>query len=93
MKRFLTFMVVNVALFAPQIGSAQSAEFNPEILIAKGRIAYSNLAKACIFRVGAVGYSGRVVAEKIKEARYSFIPFVLKAREHVDSAGSALRAE
>ena len=59
MKRFLTFMVVNVALFAPQIGSAQSAEFNPEILSAKGRIAYSNLAKACIFRVGGVGYSGQ----------------------------------
>jgi len=65
MKRFLTFMVVNVALFAPQIGTAQSAEFNPEILSAKGRIAYSNLAKAGIFRVGGVGYSGQRSKEEL----------------------------
>ena len=65
MKRFLTFMVVNITLFGAQIGSAQTAEFNPEILSAKARIAYSKLAKACIFRVGGVGYAGQTSQEEL----------------------------
>lgn len=65
MKRFLTFMVVNVTLFGAQIGSAQTAQFNPEILSAKARIAYSKLAKACIFRVGGVGYAGQTSKEEL----------------------------
>lgn len=64
MKRFLTFMVV-VALFGAQIGSAQTAEFNPEILSAKARIAYSKLAKTCIFRIGGVGYGGQTSKEEL----------------------------
>jgi hypothetical protein len=63
MKRFVTLMVVNVALFGAYIGSAQTAEFNPEILSGKARIAYSKLAKACIFRVGGVGYAGQTSKE------------------------------
>ena len=65
MKRFLTFMVVNVALFGAQIGSAQTAEFDPEILSAKAKIAYSKLAKTCIFRVGGVGYGGQTSKEEL----------------------------
>lgn len=65
MKRFLTFMVFNVALFGAQIGSAQSEEFKPEQLSPKGRTAYSKLAKACIFRVGGVGYSGETSKEEL----------------------------
>jgi hypothetical protein len=58
-------MIVNVALFGAQIGSAQTAEFNPEILSAKARIAYSKLAKACVFRVGGVGYGGQTSKEEL----------------------------
>ena len=58
-------MVFNVALFGAQICSAQSTEFNPEILSAKSRTAYSKLAKACIFRVGGVGYSGETSKEEL----------------------------
>lgn len=58
-------MVVSVVLFGPQFGSAQSAEFNPAILGAKARIAYSKLAKACIFSVGGVGYSGETSKEEL----------------------------
>jgi hypothetical protein len=65
MKRFLTFIVINVALFGAPVGSAQTAEFNPEILSAKARIAYSKLAKACIFRVGGVGYGGQTAKEEL----------------------------
>ena len=65
MKRFLTFIVINVALFGPQIGCAQTAEFNPDILSANARIAYSKLAKACIFRVGGVGYAGQTSKEEL----------------------------
>ena len=65
MKRFLTFIVITVALFGPQIGFAQTAEFNPEKLSANARIAYSKLAKACIFRVGGVGYTGQTSKEEL----------------------------
>ena len=65
MRRFLTFMIFNVAVFGGQIGSAQTAEFNPEILSAKARIAYSKLAKACVFRVGGVGYGGQTSKEEL----------------------------
>ena len=65
MKRVLTFVVVNVVLFGAQLGSAQTAEFNPEILGAKAKIAYSKLAKTCIFRVGGVGYAGQTSKEEL----------------------------
>ena len=65
MKRFLTFMVVNVALYGAHIGSAQTAEFGPEILSTKARIAYRKLAKACIFRIGGVGYAGQTSEEEL----------------------------
>ena len=65
MKRFLTFMVVNVTLFGAHIGSAQTAEFNPEVLSGKARVAYSKLANACIFRVGGVGYGGQTSKEEL----------------------------
>jgi len=58
-------MVVNIALSGAQIGLAQTAEFNPEILSAKARIAYTNLAKACVFRVGGVGYGGQTSEEEL----------------------------
>lgn len=65
MKRFLTFIVVTVALFGPQIGSAQTADFNPETLSERARIAYSKLANACVFRIGGVGYSGSTSKEEL----------------------------
>ena len=65
MKRLLAFVIVNVALFGPQIGSTQSVEFNPEILDAKARTAYSKLEKACVFRVGGVGYAGQTSKEEL----------------------------
>ena len=58
-------MAVNAALFGAQIGSAQTTELNPEILSAKARIAYGKLAKACIFRVGGVGYAGQTSKEEL----------------------------
>ena len=65
MKRFLTFVVFNIALFGVQTGSAQSDEFKLEQLSAKGRMAYSKLAAACIFSVGGVGYSGETAKEEL----------------------------
>ena len=64
MKRFLKFVVFIVALFGAQIGSAQSDEFKQEQLSPKGRMAYSKLATACIFRVGDVGYSGAATSKE-----------------------------
>lgn len=65
MKKFLTFMVVTLALFGAQPGSAQTADFNPEILSAKARVAYSKLAKTCVFRVGGVGYGAQTSNEEL----------------------------
>jgi hypothetical protein len=65
MKKFLTFVVFNIALFGTQIGSAQSEEFKREQLSPKGRMAYSQLAAACIFGVGGVGYSGERSKEEL----------------------------
>ena len=65
MKSCLMFVVFTIALFGAQIGSAQSEDFNPEQLSAKGRIAYDKLAKACVFRVGGVGYSGSTSKEEL----------------------------
>ena len=58
-------MVINVALFGAQVDSAQTTEFDPEILSAKARIAYSKLAKACVFRIGGVGYAGQRSKEEL----------------------------
>lgn len=65
MKRLLTFVIFNIALFGAQTGFAQTEEFKPEQLSAKGRIAYSKLAKACVFRVGGVGYAGTTSQEEL----------------------------
>ena len=58
-------MIVNVALFGAHIVSAQTAEFNPDILSTKARIAYNKLATACVFRVGGVGYAGQTSKEEL----------------------------
>ena len=65
MKRLLTFVVLNFALFSLQTTSAQTEEFSQERLSPKGKIAYSKLAAACIFRVGGVGYSGETSKEEL----------------------------
>ena len=64
MKRFLTLVVLNLMLMGSQTGLAQT-EFNPEQLSPRGRVAYSKLAGACIFRVGSVGYSGETSKEEL----------------------------
>lgn len=64
MKRFLTFVVLNVMLVGTQIGLAQK-EFDVERLSPKGRVAYRKLAGACVFRVGGVGYSGETSKEEL----------------------------
>src|SRR5262245_22511442 len=65
MKRILTFVVLNTVLVGGQIGLAQNAEFTPDQLSAKGRVAYSKLATACIFSVGGVGYAGQTSKEEL----------------------------
>lgn len=65
MKRFLTLVVFYIALSGAQISSAQSEEFNREQLSPRGRVAYSKLAAACVFRVGGVGYSGQTSKEEL----------------------------
>lgn len=64
MKRFLSFVVLNVLLVGTQVGLGQT-EFNPEQLSPKGRVAYRKLAEACVFRVGGVGYSGETPKEEL----------------------------
>lgn len=56
---------VSCVLVAGQIGLAQSEEFNLGQLSPKGRIAYSTLAKSCIFRIGRVGFSGETSKEEL----------------------------
>jgi len=65
MKRFLAFVIFSGVLFAAQNGASKSEAFPREELSAKGRIAYSKLATACIFRVGGVGYSGETSKEEL----------------------------
>jgi hypothetical protein len=88
MKRFLTFMVLNVALFGAQIGSAQSEEFTREQLSAKGRVAYNKLATARIFGVGGVGYAGETSKEEL--ALYDLLeePHALAALKSLVKMGS-----
>lgn len=87
MKRFLLFMVLNMALFA-QIGSAQSEEFTREQLSVKGRVAYNKLAAACIFGVGGVGYAGETTKEEL--ALYDLLeePHALAALKSLVKMGS-----
>lgn len=65
MKRFVAFVVLNFALFGLHTTSVQTEEFSRERLSSKGKMAYSKLAAACIFRVGGVGYSGETSKEEL----------------------------
>ena len=64
MKRLLTYVVLNIMLVGPQLCLAQT-EFSVEQLSPKGRVAYSKLATACVFRVGGVGSAGATSKEEL----------------------------
>src|SRR5262245_24601285 len=65
MKRFLAFWVLNTMLVGGQIGLAKNDEFKLEQLSTKGRIAYSKLEAACVFRIGPVGYGAQTSKEEL----------------------------
>ena len=64
MRRLLPLVVLNIMLVGTQTGVAQK-EFDVERLSPKGRVAFSKLAGACVFRIGGVGYSGETSKEEL----------------------------
>ena len=65
MKKSSIPLLVIVALLSVVSGASQSAEFRPEQLSPKGRVAFNTLVSACVFRIGGVGYSGSTSKEEL----------------------------
>jgi len=65
MKKSIPLLII-VTLLSVVSGAAQSAaEFRPEQLSPKGRVAFNKLFSACVFRVGGVGYGGATSKEEL----------------------------
>ena len=88
MKRIVILVIVSVAMFACIAQGAQSVDFKREHLSPKGRLAYNSLLKACIFRVGSVGYAGKTSKEEL--ALYELLEerLAVEALKSLVNAGS-----
>jgi hypothetical protein len=64
MKPSIPLLLI-VVLLSVVAAAAQSAEFKPEQLSPKGRVAFTKLLSACVFRIGSVGYSGATSKEEL----------------------------
>ena len=65
MKKFLTALLIIVALFSVVTHATRSEVFRREQLSPKGQRVYNRLVSACIFRVGGVGYAGETSDEEL----------------------------